>query len=465
MLHVRSPRLWFSRRRSTSRTPRPSARRRAPSDRRRRLRERERGERRDLADGRHLDAVDRDGCPARARRCGRPGRRTTRAPSSLPHGRAPCTGRVARVPGPYLASRVVGADAQRRLDRVAAELVGEDHARERRRHLRARERRDVRGGLPPKWSRIASRSADAMPGRSTLRLPRAPRARTPAENATSRSPVRRDSAATSVASSFVFPSRQSVPAGSVAPTSSDGSSCVPASAGASQSEWSRVQSQVHATVGLSGSLPGGLNAAQPHDQTRRDVQLGRDLLRGERLPLDDVEPLPERLQALAAAGAGRRAERAASSRSGSWGSRSGSGPPCACASSPRRRRLPSDGALLRDRRAREVDLGHEVGDLRHLPPPLVRRFVVRVRPVRAAAGTAARRARRAAARSASTFARYCAVVGVHGVGSCAPTSSFSRSAAWSQPDEVTAVSNSLSARASIDDGSAGFDGVPTRLFR
>jgi len=64
----------------------------------------------------------------------------------------------------------------------------------------------------------------------------------------------------------------------------------------------------------------------------------------------------------------------------------------------------------------------------------------------------------------STFARYCEVVGVHGVGSCAPKSSFSASNGWSQPEEVTAVSKSLSARAWIVDGSAGFDGVPTRLF-
>ena len=34
------------------------------------------------------------------------------------------------------------------------------------------------------------------------------------------------------------------------------------------------------------------------------MQLADDLLRGERLPLDDVEPLPERLQPLASAGAG-----------------------------------------------------------------------------------------------------------------------------------------------------------------
>ena len=77
----------------------------------------------------------------------------------------------------------------------------------------------------------------------------------------------RESNATSFASSGVLPSRQIVPAGSVAPTFSDVSSRLPASAGASQSEWSRVHSQVHATLSLSGSCPFGLKAAQPQDQT------------------------------------------------------------------------------------------------------------------------------------------------------------------------------------------------------
>ncbi len=45
------------------------------------------------------------------------------------------------------------------------------------------------------------------------------------------------------------------------------SSWEPASDGASQSEWSRVHSQVQAATGLSGSFPAGLKAAQPHDQT------------------------------------------------------------------------------------------------------------------------------------------------------------------------------------------------------
>jgi len=62
-------------------------------------------------------------------------------------------------------------------------------------------------------------------------------------------------------------SRQIVPAGRVAPTSSDVSRSLPASPGASQREWSRVQSQAQATFGLSGSFPAGLNAAHPHDQT------------------------------------------------------------------------------------------------------------------------------------------------------------------------------------------------------
>ena len=54
---------------------------------------------------------------------------------------------------------------------------------------------------------------------------------------------------------------------------------------------------------------------------------------------------------------------------------------------------------------------------------------------------------------------------VHGVGVWAPKSSFSAISGWSQPVEATAASNSLSARAWTVYGSAGFDGVPTRLFR
>ena len=96
--------------------------------------------------------------------------------------------------------------------------------------------------------------------------------------------------------------------GSVAPTSSDGSSRVPASAGASQSEWSRVHSQVHATFGLSGSLPAGLNDAQPHDQTSRSRSSDDTCFAASASHFVDVEPLRERLQALTAAG-GRASSR------------------------------------------------------------------------------------------------------------------------------------------------------------
>src|SRR2546425_10090073 len=68
-------------------------------------------------------------------------------------------------------------------------------------------------------------------------------------------------------------------------------------------------------------------------------------------------------------------------------------------------------------------------------------------------------------RKASTFARYCAVVAVHGVGTEAPNSSFRAMNGWSQPDDSTARLKSASARPLIAAGSAGFDGVPTRLFR
>ena len=54
---------------------------------------------------------------------------------------------------------------------------------------------------------------------------------------------------------------------------------------------------------------------------------------------------------------------------------------------------------------------------------------------------------------------------LHGVGVCAPKSSFSAISGWSQPVTVTAKSNSRFALSGIVAGSAGVDVVPTRLFR
>ena len=67
--------------------------------------------------------------------------------------------------------------------------------------------------------------------------------------------------------------------------------------------------------------------------------------------------------------------------------------------------------------------------------------------------------------SASVLARYCAVVVVHGVGVCAPKSSFSAIQGVVQPVMVTAKSKRRSARSAIVAGSVGTVGVPTRLLK
>jgi hypothetical protein len=67
--------------------------------------------------------------------------------------------------------------------------------------------------------------------------------------------------------------------------------------------------------------------------------------------------------------------------------------------------------------------------------------------------------------SRSTFSRYCAVVGVHGVGVCAPKSSFSAIHGVWQPVTETAKSKSRFARSTIVAGSFGRVGVPTRLLK
>src|SRR5436305_753163 len=65
-------------------------------------------------------------------------------------------------------------------------------------------------------------------------------------------------------------------------------------------------------------------------------------------------------------------------------------------------------------------------------------------------------------RNASTFARYCAVEAVQGVGRPAPNSSFSTMSGVVQPPmRTTALLYRLSAAVSIVAGSAGAVGVPT----
>jgi hypothetical protein len=64
-----------------------------------------------------------------------------------------------------------------------------------------------------------------------------------------------------------------------------------------------------------------------------------------------------------------------------------------------------------------------------------------------------------------TFARYCACVGVHGIGTDAPKSSFITIDGVSHSSVATAKSNSRFARSGSSAGLAGADGVPTRLFR
>jgi hypothetical protein len=63
--------------------------------------------------------------------------------------------------------------------------------------------------------------------------------------------------------------------------------------------------------------------------------------------------------------------------------------------------------------------------------------------------------------SSSTFARYCAFVGDHGVVVPAPFSSLSAISGVVQPDRVAAFSKSVWARPSIVLGSAGAVVVPT----
>jgi hypothetical protein len=67
--------------------------------------------------------------------------------------------------------------------------------------------------------------------------------------------------------------------------------------------------------------------------------------------------------------------------------------------------------------------------------------------------------------NSSTFARYCAVVGDHGVSRCEPKSSLRTMAGVAHPDCFTAKSKSELARPATVAGSAGADEVPTRRLR
>ena len=155
-------------------------------------------------------------------------------------------------------------------------------------------------------------------------------------------------------------------------------------------------------------------------------ELARHLLRRERLELDDLEPGRGGLQPLAAAFARRRLELQLE-RDAARGDpdlrRSGRrGRACPAASNGSRARAPSGVEALGPRRG-EVDLPEEDRRLRDLPPPgaasppVYGGFAIESAVVAPSAFSARRNAR--------TFARYCAVVSVHGVGVCAPKSSFS----------------------------------------
>jgi hypothetical protein len=67
--------------------------------------------------------------------------------------------------------------------------------------------------------------------------------------------------------------------------------------------------------------------------------------------------------------------------------------------------------------------------------------------------------------NASTFARYCVVDGVHGVGVCAPKSSLRAISGLSQADDFAAFSNSCSARPRMLAASTGAEGEPIRLWK
>ena len=244
-----------------------------------------------------------------------------------------------------------------------------------------------------------------------------------------------------------------------------GRSSLPASAGAAQSEWSRVQSQAHAAFGLSGSLPAGLNAAQPHDQT---------LAEHEARPPPACAAIASHLTTSSHFESGCRPSRppalGVELKVSIIPSRFVGTPIWIRSSRPRRASSRAAGGCLR-RRPASRSAAPRSRPRGRCPPPATRPATTRRRPrswvygrfESSRNGRAPRSCSRC--RYASTFARYCAVVAVHGVGNCAPKSSFSAISGWSQPEDVTAVSKSLSARAWIVEGSAGLDGVPTRLFR
>ena len=178
---------------------------------------------------------------------------------------------------------------ERRLDPRAPQLVAEDRARRRSRsRAPARARRGTRRALPPKLWRDhrplgrehRARSRPARPRRSTSR------SKQRACTASSRSPVscaelrdrrvrdRRaaDRALTSRAEALICPSV------------SEASKPAPASLGA-VAERRRARPELDAgAAGLSGSSSARVERPPAPRPDRRDPDLGRDLLRRERLP-------------------------------------------------------------------------------------------------------------------------------------------------------------------------------------
>ena len=415
-----------------------------------------------------LAPSDRGRLPARrARRCGRPVRARSETFFFMRTARA-CTARVARVPVLDLRRRR-RRDVERRLDRSPPELVGEDRPRERAGHLRLRERGEVRaarrrgsGRGPPR--RSAGRSRVRVDG---LRARRAPRAGT---RPRTRRRGRR-SRALSAARSRRLQRRLAEQADRARAAASrrrraTGRAAMPASAGASQSEWSRVQSYVHATIGLSGSLPARVERRPaPRPDRRRRAARTATCFAASASHLTTSSHLPSGCRPSRPPAFARRAELQHHPEPVRRDPDLDQVLHARRASSPRRRRLPSDGALLRDRRAAEVDLGDEVGDLRRLPPPVVRGLVVRVRPLRAAAGTAARRARRDAARARARWRGTAPSSASTASAGCAPASSFTAISGWRSPTTRRRCRRACRRAPRSTDGSAGFDGVPTRLLR
>ena len=281
---------------------------------------------------------------------GRGRRRRRAAWPRPPGGGARRRGSSARAPGVTFALASAARYARRGYRGTGRGSTPRSACDDRRPDRRAAPRRARRAGTPPRTRRRGRRSRASSPrGRS-------PAASSSRAGRSSRPAGSRRRRATGRAARRRAPARRR------------------ASGRASRARCTRRSA-------CPGRCPDGLNAAQPHDQIVGMCSSPATCVRGERLPLDDVEPLPERLQPLAPAGAGVELNCSIiPSRL--------VGIPIWIRSSmrvritPRRRRLPRTAPCFDDRRAAEVDLGDEVGDLRRLPPPVVGRLVVRVRPLR-----------------------------------------------------------------------------------